>query len=109
MLVADRVSSDSSPAAVAEGPNLQLWVGPSEVLDETVDEMENKLSDQGSCSESQRAGTQQVSDPSSQILDSGTTANSAVGQGRTLLNHTIAECIRANDTKVYNPSGIHSP
>ena len=48
-LPADRIASDSSPAAVAEGPNLQIWVGPSEISDETAD-LKDYLSSQEGCS-----------------------------------------------------------
>ena len=109
MLDADRIAVDSSPAAIAEGPNLQLWVGPSQVPDEKTETLKEYLSDQESCSVNQGASTQYTSETSSKAMDSVTTANSVFGLGRTLLNHTTTGCIGANETKPYSLASDNGP
>lgn len=89
----DRLGIDSSPAALDEGPNLQLWVGPKDVPDEVADEVDpHYLSEQGSCSVNQRENTR-YTEITSQIADSIATASSQYGPGRSLLNHTDIESL----------------
>ena len=98
---------DSSPPAVEEGPNLQLWVGPRDVPDDMVDDLLLYLSEQGSCSVNQRESTQQFTEITSKMFDSVATASSALGIGRVLLhemhvNHTELACVGNNVTMVHN-------
>lgn len=101
-LPTERLYPDESPAAVAEGPSLQIWVGPRIPQDEVMEDAEDGISIEGSCSINEPMGTL-GSSASSQMLDSSTTQGSTIGGfKRKLLNSTTNFCGNATAPIVYN-------
>ena len=101
----DRLLQDSSPAAIADGSALHLWMGPSQAaMDDSIN-----LPDQPTCPINDQTGIHVLSDISSQVSNLGNVAKGRLGSGRTLLNETATGCFHVNTTHVFNVADTGQP
>ena len=97
-IITDRAPFETSPAALAEGPSLELWAGPKDVPEAIDHQTAFHASVQGSCSVD-HVGVSESAQSLDTVMSS---ANSFTGGARKLLNATTGLCGHFNASQIRN-------